>query len=205
MLKYIFIPLIILFFSSAALTQTKAPFTKGSWEVSLSGSVGSLTSKSEYNSSYYSGESSESRNYFQLAVVPGIFIVDGLSIEPEFNMFFYQKAKPSLSFLGNLSYTFIIPEKNFAPFIRIGYGVSNSLQFPIQNGMLAKMSDKFDISILNAGIGLKFLLTENLAFRTELNYRKFSHSADDSGYGYSYEIKDSFTSISALFGFSILL
>jgi opacity protein-like surface antigen len=204
MLKSIFVLSIVLFCSNS-FSQDDNHFTKGSWELSLSGSIGSLGSSREYTYGNYSDENSDSKFYLQLSAIPAFYIADGLSIEPEINFLFSGSVDPSLSFLASLSYTFRIKNERFAPFIRAGYGISNSLQFPIQSGFLARVSESLDVTIINAGAGLKFLITDNLSFRTELNYRRFNQSESGGSYGYTYEESYSLTSVSLLFGFSVLL
>ena len=140
-------------------------FKKGDWELNFSASIGNLTTTRSSSSSGMYGSSSDSKSssmfYVQLGVIPAYFVTDGLSIEPEINVLIQSQedvdSKPSLSFLANLSYTFNLPEKKFAPFIRIGYGISNSLQIPAVIGGLGRVSEDLDVSILNAGVGFKFL------------------------------------------------
>ncbi len=143
--------------------STKVIFHKGCWELNFSASIGNLTTSTSSSSSGayspYSNEKSSSMFYVQLGVIPAYFVSDGLSIEPEVNVLFQSqegvKNKPSLSFLANLAYNFNLPQKNFSPFIRIGYGISNSLQIPVVVGGLARVSDDLDVSVLNAGVGFK--------------------------------------------------
>lgn len=188
-------------------------FHKGSWELNFSASIGNLTTSTSSSSSGayipYSNEKSSSMFYVQLGVIPAYFVSDGLSIEPEVNVLFQSqegvKNKPSLSFLANLAYNFNLPQKNFSSFIRIGYGISNSLQIPVVVGGLARVSDDLDVSVLNAGVGFKFLIAQNLLIRTELNYRRFSYGNDMSSSYYSSSYDYTLSSISGIFGFSILL
>ncbi len=209
MLRSIISLVLFVLFSFAAFAQPQKPFTKGSWELDLSGSFGSYNYSSTYESispySNYSTNHDESYGYFQLAAIPAVYVADGLSIEPEINCFIIKKSAPAFAFLGNLAYTFRIKNQRFAPFVRAGYGISNAFQFPIQNGILARISDKFDIPIINAGVGLKFLLTDAVAFRTELNYRRLSFSDESSYYGYTSKSSTKYNFISVLLGFSVLL
>jgi len=184
-------------------------FKKGDWELNFSASIGNLTttSKSSTTGAYgsYSNDNSTSIFYLQLGVIPAYFVTDGLAIEPEINILFQNQeninSKPSFSFLVNLSYNFNIPNKNFAPYIRAGYGISNSLQVPAVIGGLARVSDKLDISILNAGVGFKV----HLLLRTELNYRRYSYKIEDSYFDYKSSYDYKLTSVSGIFGFSVLL
>jgi opacity protein-like surface antigen len=179
-------------------------FNQASWELNLTGSLGSISSTSEYSysSSYYNfgGSDSESRSYFQFGIIPAYYLIDGLAIEPEINILTVEKAKPSYLLIGNLAYTLKVGSDRVFPFIRAGYGITNSLQIPV-NGDLSRMSDNMDIGVLNLGAGVKTLLTENILLRTEINYRKFSYSSGDDFYSYSMDV----SSVALVFGFSVLL
>lgn len=193
--------------------SSRAIFHKGCWELNFSASIGNLTTSTSSSSSgtysSYSSNKSTSMFYVQLGVIPAYFVTDGLAIEPEVNVLIQNqeglKSKPAISLLANLAYSFNLSQKNFAPFIRIGYGISNSLQVPVVIGGLARVSDNLDVNIINAGGGLKFLVAQNLLIRTELNYRRFSYSNDSNSIYYSSSYDYTLTSISGIFGISILL
>ena len=188
-------------------------FKAGNWELNFSASIGSLTTSSKSSSSgaygSYSDDDSYSLFYIQLGVIPAYFITEGLALEPEINVLFQSQenveSKPSLSFLGNLAYNFNLPGKNFVPYIRAGYGISNSMQIPVVIGGLSRVSDELDISILNAGAGFKVLISQNILLRTELNYRRYSYKDENSYADYKSTHEYSLTSISGIFGFSLLL
>lgn len=188
-------------------------FKKGNWELNFSASIGNLTtSRSSSSSGAYSSASdskSSSVFYIQLGAIPAYFFTDDLSFEPEINVFIQSQEgadnKPSLSFLGNLAYNFNLPQKNFAPFVRIGYGISNSLQIPVVIGILGRVSDDLNVSILNAGAGLKVVISKHVLLRTEIDLRRYAYTYKSNSlyYDYSYDYK--VTSISGIFGFSIVL
>lgn len=182
-------------------------FNKGDWELNFSVSIGNLTS-TRSSTAYYIGEMSTSLFYIQLGVIPAYFFTDGLSFEPEINLLIQNQEgadnKPTLSFLGNLSYSFNIANKKFAPFIRAGYGISNSIQMPSVIGGLFRVSDKLDVGIMNAGAGLKILLSEHVLFRTEINFRRYSYKYESSSLYLQYSSDYTISSISGIFGFSIL-
>lgn len=178
-------------------------FKQASWELNFTGSLGSIESTVESSSSYYyyySGSDSESRTYLQLGIIPAYYLIDGLAIEPEINMLAVETQKPAFLLIGNLAYTINLESARIFPFIRAGYGITNSLQIPV-NGNLNRMSNDMDIGVLNFGAGLKTLLTENILLRTEINYRKFSYSDGDDYFSYSMDV----SSIALVFGFSVLL
>jgi hypothetical protein len=207
MLKSCLVLFVMCFITAVSFSQSANPFVQGSWELNVSGSLGSINSSSEYKSSFGSSSSknSDSYTYFQLCAAPAYFVSDGLAIEPELDMFFYELSKPAYSLIGNLSYTFKIADQRIAPFIKAGYGISNSVSFPVQGGIQNRVSDKLDIPILSLGAGVKFLVTDDILIRTELNYRTLSYSSSYSGYGYSSSSKYDYSFITMLFGFSVLL
>jgi opacity protein-like surface antigen len=181
-------------------TQPKV-FNDKSWELNFTGSLGSVESSYDVSASFYSGSNNESQKYFQLGIIPAYYIYRGLAIEPELNIFTVESLKPSYLALGNISYTFAIDSAHYFPFIRAGYGISNSIQIPV-NSSIIKYSESLDIGILNLGAGVKFRISESVLLRTEINYRKFSYAKDESSF---YKYTSKFTSIALVFGFSVLL
>lgn len=209
----LFLQLNVISFGQVDDSLQSGIFKNGDWELNFSASIGNLTSTRSSSSSgaygSYSDDKSTSLFYIQLGVIPAYFVTDGLSIEPEINVLIQSQEgvdnKPSLSFLANLAYNFSIPEKKFAPFIRVGYGISNSIPYPSVIGELVRVSDDLKVGVINAGAGLKFLISEHLLFRTEINFRRFAYKVENnySYYESSYDYK--LTSISGIFGFSVLL
>ena len=191
--------------TTAVYSQSQKPFSAGSWELSLSGSFGSLSYTTDYTSTYSSYSNSESNKYFEVYCSPAVYAADGFSIEPEVSVFLLQRSEPSYSILLNASYTYRLENKNIALFIRGGYGLTNSFQFPINGGFLSRISNKFDVPILNVGAGVKFLLSNNFLLRTEINYRKLKFSVDNSGYGYSSKSESKYDFVSVLFGVAVIL
>ncbi|OGU37695.1 MAG: hypothetical protein A2058_05370 [Ignavibacteria bacterium GWA2_36_19] len=181
--------------------------------MNFSASIGNLNTSSKSSSSgtygSYSDDDSYSLFYIQLGVIPAYFFTDGLAFEPEINVLFQSQenveSKPSFSFLGNFAYNFNMPGKNFAPYVRAGYGISNSMQIPAVIGGLARVSDDLNVNILNAGVGLKFLVSPHLLLRTEINYRRYSYKVENSYPDFNSTYDYSLTSISGIFGFSVLL
>ena len=116
---------------------------------------------------------STSRNYMVLSVSPAYYIIDGLSIEPEYNLNAVEGSQPSHSILLNLSYTYFVEGTKIAPFVHAGYGISNSQGIPSLPNVMVRVSDKMDVTILNAGGGLKILVGSGAALRFEVNYRSY--------------------------------
>jgi Outer membrane protein beta-barrel domain len=157
----------------AITVETAAQVTSGSWELSLSATMGSVSSSTEYT---YGGKTStyegEAETYLSLAIRPGFFVVDGLSIEPELLWTAIEGDRPAIAVLGGLSYTFTIPESPVAPFILVGYGIGNGI--PIAQRLIGRTSSDFDVSALNVGGGLKVFVSPNVAFRAEYRYQRYS-------------------------------
>jgi len=178
-------------------------FSSGSWELNLSGDFGSQSMSTEYKSQGNSSESSSDYMYFQLHIIPGIYIIDGLSFEPELDFLFIEESEPSFSFIPNLSYTYRFPtSSNLALYCRAGYGLSNSYNL---FGFLFRTSSSLEIGVLNLGVGLKFLVSENFCLRSEINYRRSTYTEEESSYYYSYERTNTISNIRLLLGFSVLI
>jgi hypothetical protein len=140
-----------------------------------------------------------------LALSPGYFVLDGLSIEPQIGMLVQKNEKPAWLFLGSLSYTYAIPQSNVAPFLRAGYGVSNAIPLPIDHTLIGRATDKLDVGVLELGGGLKLKATEGAYLRAEIGYRKSSWSREYSWYGYSTTIDYTYSTIALALGFTVIL
>ncbi|NUM70822.1 MAG: hypothetical protein HUU43_08230 [Ignavibacteriaceae bacterium] len=190
----------------AASTFLNAQFSKGSKELSLSGSIGSYT----YSQKSPGGTtSSKDYQYFTVYLSPGYYIVDGLSFEPEVAFYFSKDNTPAQYYLANISYTAKIGEGKTGLFFRAGYGVGNSMIFPGNNDVPLPMTKSLDVKIINAGAGLKLLINANVLARLELNYRVQSYSRESSYYSpwgsssWSYDY--TYSNISLIFGFAFLI
>jgi hypothetical protein len=165
----------------AMTAMTAAQVTRGSWELSLSATMGSVASSTEYT---YGGKTStyegDAETYLSLALRPGFFVVDGLSIEPELLWTAIEGDQPAIAVLGGLSYTFAITESPIAPFILVGYGIGNGI--PITQRLIGRTSSEFDVSALNAGGGLKIFVSPNVAFRAEYRYQRYTWEETPSIY-----------------------
>ena len=184
-----------------------AQFKKGDVELSFSGSVGSWSDR--YSDSYSGGtsySSSDSHNYVFLAVSPGYYLADGLSVEPELSLIAAEESKPIQYLLMDLSYTYLLPNSNVAPYARAGYGVSNSVQMAGMTVLPIEASSKFNIGVFNAGAGVKFLLNRYVVLRTEINYKSHAWSnIEDYGFGMSDKSESMMSFFGLQFGFSVLL
>lgn len=182
-------------------------FKQGSWELNLSGDMGSQSSTYKYEESGYSIENTTDLSYFQLHIIPGYYFVDGFSFEPELDFLFIEDTEPSFSILPSLSYTYKLPDKSkLALYVRAGYGLSNSYNY---FGVLVRASNSLNVGIINLGAGIKFLATDNFCLRAEINYKRTSHTEEETyNYGlgeYSYKTTSTLSNTRLLLGVSVIL
>ncbi|HEY9164705.1 MAG TPA: hypothetical protein VIS48_00940 [Candidatus Kryptonia bacterium] len=130
------------------------------WEMSLSTDANSFSSPGGNN------------NYASLAVRPGLFLVEGLSIEPEFLSAVAKGIPPALNVSGNLSYSYGIGYNVVVPFALVGYGVGDGL--PFNQPLIRSAGYMTGIRFLNLGAGLKIMTLGGRAlFRVEYRYQDF--------------------------------
>jgi len=195
MKNFIFFFLVALLISfNSIFSQTK----KGGWEFSLSGNFGSVSSSSEITGS---SRSDESQGYILLSIRPGFYIDDGLAIEPEIFWTAIENNPPAFSINGNLAFNLSIPESHITPFVLVGYGTGNAI--PFFQSVLFRFSDKWDISVLNIGTGIKYFFTERIALRTEYRYQRYSQESTYNFGSFSYTRKNIFNFHHVFFGFSV--
>ncbi len=147
---------------------------------------------------YYS-DYTENGIYTNVGLSTGFYLINGLSIEPELDINLCSEGF-SLTVLGNLCYTFYIPQKNIYPYIKLGYGLSNDPK------NTEDLFENLDFKTVNAGAGVKFMYFPDMAFIAEINYRNLSGSNtfyQDTPDAYTTETTTSI--ISVLLGLSILL
>ena len=176
-------------------------YKQGEWEFGFALNIGVSSEQTKQTSIYnsYPYDYTEKAPCLSLGVSTGYYIINGLSIEPEFNLNLNSEGF-SVSILGNMCYTFYLPQKDIYPYLKLGYGVSNDPDN--QNGLFEYLKFK----TINAGAGLKFIYFPGMAFRVEINYRNLNGSNTFYSYqseSYKSELTISIFSIS--FGLSILL
>ncbi|MBI3577849.1 MAG: outer membrane beta-barrel protein [Ignavibacteriales bacterium] len=201
--------LLILTLSLLLTSIANAQFRQSDVELTFSGSFGAWESsvKATSTSSNYTFTytSAETRNFVSLSIAPGYYIFDGLSVEPQIGIIAVEKREPTFFLLGNISYTYSIPDSRVAPFALIGYGISNAVTYPMYGEAPIQASHDLNIPIFNAGGGIKTLLTSDIVLRAEINYRKFMWT-DSSNNSFGTGTSDNKHSTTAfIFGFSILL
>jgi hypothetical protein len=183
-----------------AISQTEG----GSWELSLAGNGGSMSSSSEYTSEGHTHSSeSEALSYFGLDFRAGYYVVNGLSLEPEVYFLALEKNPPTFNLGANVAYTFVVPESPVRPFLIAGYGIGNGV--PLMQRLISRASDKLDIPVLRVGGGLKILLSKNIALKVEYRYERYTREESGTYYVYSYTSKSTENFHNVLFGFSVFL
>ena len=167
-MKIIIAVVFIMLICGSIYSQTQ----QGTWELSFSGSMGSLSRsfKTTIGSGYIEWKSEG--EYFAVALRPGYYIFDGLVLEPEIFWTASERISPTFSINGNIAYNIFIPESDITPFILAGYGIGNAV--PLFERLLFRYSDKADIDVLNAGAGIKIALGEKVSLRTEYRYQRHS-------------------------------
>ena len=171
-------------------------YKQGDWEFRYSSNIGSISIQT-IDPTYYNH--TESGIYLNLGVATGFYIINGLSIEPELDINLCSEGL-SLSVLGNLCYSFYIPQKNIYPYLKLGYGVSNDPK------NTEDLFENLDFKTVNAGAGVKFMYFPDMAFVAEINYRNLSGSNTFyQGTPDAYTTESTSSIISVLVGISILL
>lgn len=171
-------------------------YKQGDWEFGFSSNIGSISIKTIDPTNY---EYTENGIYLNVGISTGFYLINGLSIEPEFDINLCSEGL-SLSVLGNICYTFYIPQKNIYPYIKLGYGISNDPK------NTDELFENLNFKTVNAGVGVKFIYFPGMAFMTEINYRNLSGSNTFyQGTPDTYTIESTSSIISVLVGISIQL
>ena len=171
-------------------------YKQGDWEFRYSSNIGSISIQT-IDPTYYNYE--ENGIYLNIGIATGFYIINGLSIEPELDINLCSEGF-SLTVLGNLCYTFNIPQKNIYPYIKLGYGLSNDPK------NTEDLFENLDFKTINAGAGVKFMYFPDMAFVAEINYRNLSGSTTFyQGTPDSYTTESTSSIIAVLVGISILL
>jgi Outer membrane protein beta-barrel domain len=180
-------------------------YKQSDWEFGFSSNIGSSTVKTVQPEGWNNGlpygsyEYTENWLYLNLGVSTGFYLFNGLSIEPELDINSYAETI-SVSILGNLCYTFYLPQKKIFPYVKLGYGLSNYPENSVD------IFNNIDFKTINVGAGVKLMYYSGMTFRVELNYRNLNGSNTfypDQPDSYTIETTTSVISISL--GVSILL
>ena len=155
---------------------------------------------------HFSSGSSTSSSLFFLSPRFGVFVTEGLEVEPEITSMFTSGADPAYVANGNLAYNFKAQGRALV-FVLAGYGIANGI--PIEGVVTGGMKD-VTFGVLNLGAGVKILFSEDVAVRTEFRYQRFSGTyqnqywldvAPQGSASQSYEV----TLFSVQFGLTVFL
>jgi len=150
---------------------------------------------------HYSSDNSDGTSAFLLCPRVGVFLIEGLELEPEFTLMTVSQGDPMYMVNGNVSYNFRAAGKG-VPFLLIGYGLSNTV--PVFNVPMVRTD--FSIGVLNIGAGVKIFITDDVAVRLEYRYQNFSGESEPSiNPYYSYTTKVDVRMHTVQFGLSVLL
>lgn len=183
-MKNILLAVCMLAAPASLLGQTE----QGTWEFSVSGNFGVVSGSTEITDA--TGTTTldqESQGYLAVALRPGFYVVDGLTVEPELLWTAVEKNPPCFSLSGNLAYNFDFLPSKVLGFVLAGYGRGNSI--PLFERLFYRASEKLDISILNFGGGVKFMLGERVALRAEYRYQHYSQEQSVSALGVTTTMK----------------
>lgn len=133
----------------------------------------------------YSVDDNDATSAFLLTPRIGVFLIQGLELEPEFTLMTVSSGDPMYMVNANVSYNFRTSGKS-VPFLLVGYGFSNT--FPIFN--LPVTRTDFTIGVANAGAGVKIFIADDVAVRLEYRFQYFSGEGDRQFFGsFSYQNK----------------
>lgn len=157
-------------------------YAAGNVELGLSTNIGvndlTISGDNDLGFNFYP-ENTGREFYLNLNAYGGYFILEGLSLGPEIgiNLTF---ENPTLYIIGNLAYTFNSVSRSAYPYIKVGYGVTDLLNYSDQE---TGLFESLNYSLLNLGLGIKFLQSDYLAFILEVNY-KYITGSDTALYYY---------------------
>ena len=192
----------LLFFSSTPAQEARNPFVKGAWEVSFVGGFSSIDSETDYTYGGISRHYSTSSSNFCLAAMPGYYIFNGISVEPEIQMTVVKDEEPAYSGIIGAAYTYFTQKNNLGIFLKAGAGLSNSITALNIVPYQVRVDDGFNVKIYQFSTGLKILLSEDVLIRTELEYKTSSYKNNSSYYS---ETDNTYTELLVRFGLSVLL
>ena len=134
--------------------------------------------------------------------MPGYYIFNSISVEPEIQMTLVNDEEPRYSGIIGLAYTYFAPNNNVGIFLKAGAGLSNSVTAFSISPYLVKMTKGFDVKIYKFSTGLKILVSDDVIIRTELEYKSSVYESDLNYYS---KTDNTFSELIVMFGFSVLL
>lgn len=188
-----------------ACSSAYSQVNQGDWELSLSGTLGSISSSYEYTSPAYSMSGDpKAQGFVSLALRPGYYLTEGLEIEPEIYWTAIEEVKPAFCLTANLAYNFNITGSRAVPFIIAGAGKANAVPI-FQRLIPGSGSDGLDIGVLNAGGGVKLFVSERIAFRAEYRYQHYEQESSGGTGIFQYTLKQKNSFHNVLLGLSFFL
>jgi opacity protein-like surface antigen len=183
-----------------AMSQTQ----RGSWELSAAANFGTTSNTYESTSGgHTSTGKSEGRGYLGLDFRAGVYVVEGLSIEPEIYFLAVEKDLPTFNLGGNVAYTFTIPDSPVRPFAIAGYGIGNGI--PQMQRLMGRTSGDLDIPVLRVGGGLKVFLAQQVALKVEYRYERYSYESTTTYFNTTSTYSRTWNFHNVLFGFAVFL
>lgn len=146
-----------------------------------------------------SGGGTSSTN-FLIAPRLGIFVHEGLEIEPEIIFLKPDKGDALYMLNGNIAYNFL-NEGRGVPFLLVGYGITNALSL----FNVSLLAYGFSAGVLNIGGGVKTFVADNVAVRLEYRFQKFSGDKSQTFGSFTVQQKVDTQMHTIQAGFSVLL
>jgi opacity protein-like surface antigen len=167
--------------------ESRSCFKQGDFEFNFSLNLGAgFTSfqNSENNEGSYYNDHGERPFIFLLSAAIGYCVIDGLAVEPEFDINLITDAEMSTTILLNATYNFNIPKKSIYPFIKLGYGISN-FRSDYYYYDYNSNDNSLSTGVVNIGAGLKIAYSSGMALKLEINYKRYDHSSSYTYYYYN--------------------
>ena len=130
----------------------------------------------------------------------GVFVHEGLEIEPEIVLLKPDKGDVLYMMNGNIAYNFLNAGRG-VPFLLVGYGITNALS--LFNLPLADYG--FSLGVLNLGGGVKAFVADNVAVWIEYRFQKFNGENSQTSGSFTSQQKVDVQMHTIQAGFSVLL
>lgn len=185
--------------STSSFSQT---LQGGTFEGSFSGAYGSVSLVGNVTSPFVQ-VSLRGRpvRYFSSFIRAGYFITRAIEGEVELHWLTMSSISPIGIYSFNVSWNIPIRESRFLPFFLFGGGIATGMP-PLLVGTTP--GDGPDCSVVNLGVGLKYLLAEHVALRTEYRFQQLSTVQTARWNSSTFVSTMTANHESFLFGFSVL-
>jgi hypothetical protein len=158
------------------------PFKRGNFEIAFTFNIG--TERIEYKDKddrFPENTHSASFTYAYLYLEPSYYILDNISIQFEIGLNALNDYNLWKCIILNVGYNYKFNNSIFAVFGKMGYGLTNTLDFRDYGYdryyLINYGEDRigFKIKVFNSSIGMKVLLNEYFALISEINYKVSSN------------------------------